>query len=255
MNIATPGRNHAAGGGACIAAALTAAAVCTLTACGPGVATPMPEPPTFNFARIGPPETEPVTQPASTPDGGRHIYGLSGAAPPGSLVRVTNLDRVDPTVVSSVKPDGGFDLNIVVNPGDELRFAWSSGPEQGAPQDARFIQDSSSFHFEPAARFGCLQFTPGLALDFAGGTPQSLRLQNDCGFAVSLATPRTRLGLDDFVLQTALPLVIPAGGATELSISFARAQAGSREDTLFFDVTANADVIRYAVTLGAPAAP
>jgi len=100
-----------------------------------------------------------------------------------------------------------------------------------------------------------LKFAPGLALAFADGAEQSIAIQNQCGFDVSFANSRARLGLTDFALQSPLPLDVPAHGLTELKVLFTRAQAGARDDTLFLDVTGNAQVIRYPFTLATPAQP
>ncbi len=118
---------------------------------------------------------------------------------------------------------------------------------------ARFVPEQASYHFESSPRFACLKFVPGLALDFGEVTEQSLRVQNECAFDVSIATPRTRLGLTDFALQSPLPLEIPARGVAELGIAFSRTQPGAREDTLFVDLAGNEQQIRYPVTLLAPA--
>ena len=253
MNIATLGRSCFAYAWSGRAVLLSAAAGYTLAACGPGVATPMPEPPTLRLGRIGAPFATPVLGEGS-PTGGRLIQGQPGSAPPDSLLRVTNLDRSDLPVVSNVRADGGFDLSIVVNDGDELRLDWSRGSESGAPQDARFVLDPQLFHFEASTRFACLKFAPELELDFTNGDAQALAVQNDCDFDVTIATPRTRLGLTDFTLQTSLPLAIPAGGQSELLVLFTRTQSGVREDTLLVDVTGNAQLVRYPVTLSAPPA-
>ena len=235
-----------------MATALCLAATCALASCGPGVATPIPEPPTFKIGRIGPPAQLEVT---ATPDGGRRIHGESGAAPGGAQLQVTNLDRVDSAVFSNVRPDGSFDLNIVVNQGDELRFDWLRGTERGIPEDAHFVLDLDPglFHFEPSERFACLKVTPVLALDFSAAAEQSLQVENECSFNVSFDSARTRLGSTEFSVKTQLPLAIPAQAAAELQVLFARTQPGAREDTLFLDVTGDTRVIRYPVTLAAPA--
>lgn len=251
MTNQAPGRARAAAAQVCIATAVCVAASGLSAACGPGVATPIPEPPTLVFERIHPPDTAPLTE--GTPDGGRHIYGLSGAAPAGSQLRVTNLDRVNAPVVSDVRRDGSFDLNIVVNHGDELRFEWTRGEERGVPQDAHFILDPIFYHLEPSARFACLKFAPGLELSFANRAQVSLEVRNECAFDVSFAEPRARLGLPDFVVQSALPFTIPAGAATELSVVFTRIESDAREDTLLLDITGDAQLIRYPITLTAPA--
>ena len=216
--------------------------------CGPGVATPMPEPPTLNLSSVGPPEL------VSAPEGdSRHIAGKRGTAPPGAVLRVTNLDQQNPPSVVNVRPDGSFDVIIGVSSGEELRFDWALGGEQGAPQDARVIDDATSFHLEPAARFACVKLMPGSSLDFAAGATQRFIVRNDCSSTVSLSAPRTRLGSPDFALNTALPLTVPSAESASLDLSFTRAQSGAREDTLFIDLANDGTTIRYPITLRAPA--
>ncbi len=242
------------------AARSAAAALCTslgltLQACGPGAATPVPEPPTLELGRIG--GAGDGATPASNPEGGREIYGAAGAAPPRSLVRATNLDRTTPVVVSNVAADGSFELGLAVLDGEEVRFDWVRGAERGAPQDAHFIVDQGApfFHFESSQRLDCLQLTPEFVVDFGSSTLGSFAVANECSGDVSLQTPRFRLGLSDFELRTALPLTLAAHQSVTLELAFTRAQAGAREDTLFFDVVSGAQVIRYPITLLVPAVP
>ena len=253
MKIAASGRcqRHSAWG--TIATLCAASAGLTLAACGPGVATPIPEPPTLVLSRIGPPELEmPET---ATAGEGHRLFGRRGSAPPGALIRVTNLERMDLPSVTTVKPDGSFEISVVVVDGEELRFDWLRGTERGAPQDAHFIKDVVWSHVEPSARFACLELSPGFELDFAQGTTQALGVQSSCAASVSLSAPRARLGLADFQLPTQLPLSLLSNESVALRVGLNRTQTGALEDTLFFDVTLGSEMLRYPVTLVAPALP
>lgn len=233
---------------------LAVASIATLCGlgCGPGVATPVPEPPTLNLARVGRPSIDEVAQPSTN---GTDIHGAPGAAPGGALLRITNLDSADPASVVNVKSDGSFDATIVVTDGQELRFDWSRGDESGPPEDARFVVQVPSFRLEPSTRLTCLQLTPGFVVDFAQTTQQTLTLANHCSGNVSLAAPRFRVGLVDFTLQTPLPIDVAPGEQASLELGFERAQASAREDTLFFDVESDGSTVRYPITLLAPASP
>ena len=252
MKIAALGRNRHSR--RALAAVLAAGAGLTLAACGPGVATPVPEPPTLQLGKIGGPSGG---QPNVTSVGGRTLFGDIGAAPAGSVVRVTNLDRKDPVVVSSAKADGSFNLGLEVLDGEELRFDWVRGTERGAPQDAHFVQGPrlDVYHVEPSRRFSCVGLSPGFAVGFDGGNEQSLVVSNGCASDITLSAPRLRLGLADFKLVTQLPASIAAGQSGTLDLSFTRSLNGAREDTLFIDVTSEGEVIRYPVTLHAAIAP
>ena len=254
MKLVSPGPRCASRARCGVASLLAASLGLTLGACGPGVATPVPEPPTLQLGHIGPPPQGGVS---TSVGGGRQVFGDVGAAPAGSLVRVTNLERPDPVVVASVKSDGSFELKVEVLDGEELRFDWERGAEQGAPQDARFVDDAGAgdFHFEPSTRLACLKLTPGLALDFATGNVQTLAVQNECAASVVIQNPRLRVGLADFQLRTALPLTVALGQSVPLEVGFARSVAAAREDTLFFDVVSGGDTSRYPITLRAPLLP
>lgn len=234
-----------------VAQVLTVSAGLGSASCEPGVATPVPEPPTLNLGRVGPPATEVVAHPAN----GTHLNGSSGAAPSGAIVRVTNLDGTDPPSTVNVQPDGSFDVVINVTNGQELRFDWQRGTERGAPQDAHFVTTPLPYHLEPSLRFDCVRLSPGFSVDFAQTMTQTLAVANDCTSSVTLETPRARLGLVDFALETALPIDVPSGGTTTLELAFNRAQTAAREDTLFFDIVRDGTAIRYPITLFAPAAP
>ena len=234
------------------AAAFAASAGLGSASCGPGVATPVPEPPTLRLDHVGPAGKDSNPQPAAN---GTHIYGSPGAAPVGAIVRVTNLDGKAPPSVANVVADGSFDVVLNVVSGQELRFDWLRGSERGAPQDAHFVVDAPTFHLEPSARFACVRLTPGFAVDFGITSLQTLVLGDDCAATVSLSGPRSRLGLPDFTLATALPLDVAPSGEAALSLSFRRSQTTAREDTLFFDVSNEGTIIRYPITLSAPASP
>lgn len=221
------------------------------SACGPGVATPMPEPPTvFNLNDVGQPDTMTVDYP-NDPDI-KAIHVFAGRLPAHTTVRVTNLDRTNDTAAVTLPSDElGAELLIAAVDGDELRFEAVLDGVRSAPADAIFVAESADgrfFHLDPAPRFDCL--TLGYALDFA--TEQaSLDLSNGCSTPVALDNPRLRLGVDDFALQTALPLEIPSGESTQLDLTFMRAAGGFREDILFFDVALDGTTRRYPVTLRA----
>ncbi len=237
-----------------VAAALTTGSALGLLACGPGVATPIPEPPTLQLGRIGLPKMESAAEPTAA--GGRHIYGAPGAAPFNAVVRVTNLERTDPPAVASALGDGSFDLTLTVLGGEELRFDWQRDGVRGAPEDALFVADGDkAFHLVPSARFACIQLDPGFELDFSVVDTRLLTVHNGCTSDAVLATPRERVGATDFSFQTTLPITMGAGQSSDLSALFVRSQPSAREDTLFFDVTVGAQTVRYPVTAFAPASP
>jgi hypothetical protein len=180
------------------------------------------------------------------------IEALTGNVPSGSVVRVTNLDTTDPVVAGARIAQGGFDVELIVTDGQELRFEWVNAGEHSAPADAivsRADPMSQTFALSAAPRFDCLKLSPGFALDFGTTAQATLSLQNGCSQAVSVSNPRTRLGLADFAVSTTLPIDVAAGSSTELTVDFTRSAQGPREDVLFVDVTSAGSTIRYPITL------
>jgi hypothetical protein len=211
----------------------------------------MPEPPTvFDLNVVGPPQGV-VAVAGKEPDS-KTIEVYEGRLPANSTVRVTNLDRMSATVAVDVAEGLSADLIISVTDGEELRFEAITPEQRSQPGDAIFVLDdalSGAFHLAPSERFTCLKLEPGYRLDLAGATQVTLSLENACEGSVTLDNARRRLALPDFALESALPIEVAPATSTELSVSFASAAAGVREDVLFFDVTLDAVTIRYPITL------
>lgn len=224
------------------------------SACGPGVATPMPEPPTvFDLTTVGQPNGVVTVGNGKEPDA-KTIRVFEDRLPAHSTVRVTNLDRLDPTVAVDVPDGAGANLILSVTDGEELRFEAVSGEQRSQPADALFVVDdplSGAFHLAPAERFACLTAEPGYRLDVAGATQVTLSLENGCESPLTLDNVRSRLALPDFTLADALPIEVAATASRALTIDFTPAATGVREDTLFVDVTLDGTTIRYPFTLRA----
>jgi hypothetical protein len=231
---------------------LTAGVWLLAGACGPGVATPMPEPPTvFDLSQVGGPTQEPALE----GQGPAMIYGAPGSVPAFATVRVTNLDLPVAAAASDARDDGSFNVPVTVENGQELRFDWIQGDQRSEPADALFVQPDPAqpgFTLELSPRFDCLTLTPGYLLELEADGSVTLSLTSSCDSEVTLDNARSRIGLTDFTLQTALPLSLAPGDSTELTIDFSRSTAGFREDTLLVDVTLGAETIRYPITLRAP---
>jgi hypothetical protein len=223
------------------------------SACGPGAATPMPEPPTlFDLNQVGQPQVEVVTHP-NDPNV-EQIEGRAGAVPAGATVHITNLDRQDPPAAVDARADGGFLLPVIVTNGEELRFEWLLGARRSSAADALFVKTQPAanvFTLEPSPRFDCLKLTPADTLDFDSAAQASLTLENNCPEPLALSNARARLGLTDFALQTQPATALEPGTKSELVVDFTRSQAGLREDVLLLDVTRAATTIRYPITLRA----
>jgi hypothetical protein len=223
------------------------------SACGPGVATPMPEPPSaFDLSGIA--EMPVVTAKQPLDPRVLVIEAATGNVPDGASVRVTNLDTTDPIVAGIGTVNGGFQVDLIVTDGQELRFEWVRETERSAPADgiiSRANPEAQTFSLTPAPRFDCLKLSPGFVLDFEGTTHATLDIENACTGAVQLANPRSRVALTDFALPATLPANVPAGQSAQISVDFTRTTPGIREDVMFLDVTLAGTTIRYPVTLRA----
>jgi hypothetical protein len=211
----------------------------------------MPEPPTFDLSGLNMGAIS-VTIPADP-----HVLVIdagSGNVPNGAAVRVTNLDDMSPVAAGTGNGKGGFEVALLVTDGQELRFEWANGAERSEPADAIITRpdpEGPTFSLTPSPRFDCLKLTPGHVLDFGAAAQATFSIKNGCRDAITLANPRTRLGLADFSLSSQLPPELAAGKSTSLSVDFTRGAAGLREDVLFVDVTLADTTIRYPVTLRA----
>jgi hypothetical protein len=224
--------------------------------CGPGAATPMPEPPIaptipVDITLVGPPH--PVVVP-TIGSALQELDGEPGAAPGNAVVRVTNLDGTDQAYATTAFADGHFAITLPVKLGDELRFDWLLGADRSQPVDALYLEDPNGrFRLQPSPRFDCVKLTPGFVLDF--GTAQnatlSLQVQNSCPAELSIDSHALRRNLPDFSCSTATPLTFASGMSATLDVSLARTSNAAVEDTLFFNLTQGGTTIRYPVTLSA----
>ena len=225
------------------------------SACGPGVATPMPEPPAAVFDLDGlKPTDEPLVEPALHNPDASYAVGARGSVPAGATVRITNLDTTSEVSATTADAMGAFTAVVFARDGEELRFEWLKGSQRSLPADAITVKPDPTAKrlvVTPSPRFDCLSVTPNLSLDFMGTTSATLTIDNQCAEEITLANPRARLTLADFQLEDELPQAIVAGETVELAVGFTRTGSGLREDILMIDVTRADATIRYPITLRA----
>lgn len=225
-----------------------------LGACGPGVATPMPEPPAaaFDLGGINR-DPSPVTTELGSVDAG-YILGGVNTVPPGATVRITNLDTTNTVAATTADARGAFNAVVFANNGQELRFEWVKDGQRSAPADAIVERPDPAvmvLRVTPAPRLSCLKLTPGFVLNFSGNGTATLSVENGCASGVTLQNPRTRTNLGDFAVTSAFPRSIPAGESASVDVTFTRAAAGLREEVLLVDVVQDATTFRYPITLRA----
>jgi len=209
--------------------------------CGTNSATPMPEPPELDGRKILPDRDGigVLSEPRPLP-----LRGAPGAASPGSLVRVQNLDATGPAITTQAAGDGSFALTVLVTSGDELRLSAVRDGARSAPVDVVFRRVDDADTLEPSPRHACVRLEPGFELPFDAPGERTFQIHNDCSEALELAAPRFRLDVG-FELTSALPLGIEAGGEGSLALRLPSLPTASLEDVLFVDVALGDVVLRY----------
>jgi hypothetical protein len=205
----------------------------------------MPEPPAFDGSRIGPvvPDVRLFVEPHPVV-----VKGQPGAVTPGSLVRALNLDAVEPAVQVSSARDGSFQLTLLANVGDEVRFEAVAGGLRSAPIDVIVSQVDSEDAFEPSPRHDCVELEPGYQVPLASSGRAQWIIRNTCDDVLSLGTPRFRLtttGTGELTLVTALPLAVPPGESASLELTSAPGATLPADQVLFIDVSLAERLIRY----------
>lgn len=210
-------------------------------ACGPGGASPIPQPPILAV---------PVDRLESTPpDPNTHALpsfdGPPGGVPAGVTVQVTNLDDMEPPTQATARADGSFTLPVPVAVGDELRFELLLDDGRRSPPADGIVNDD--YTLTTSARLDCLELTPGLTLFGMPNATSTLNVQNDCDEPVTIDNPRFRLVPSDFELTSTLPLELPAGRRGSLSLDIPGGV--TRENVLMLDVSQAGAVVRYPITV------
>jgi hypothetical protein len=209
--------------------------------CGPGGASPIPQPPILAV---------PIDRLESTPpDPNAHLLpsfgGPPGSVPAGVTVQLTNLDDAEPPTQAIARADGSFTLPAPVDAGDELRFELLQEDGRRSPPADGVVRPD--YTLQASTRLDCLQLNPGLSLLGMPNATTTLNIQNDCDETVTLSGPRFRLLPSDFELTSTLPLELPAGRQGSLAVSVPG--GATRENVLFVDVSRAGTTLRYPITL------
>ncbi len=206
-------------------------------------ATPIPQPPPENLdvGKIAFPETWPTTN-------GVPFFGHPGAAPPHSVLRITNLDTADPPYVVEVAGDGSFSATISAEIDDELRFQVRLADERKTPIDLLYLGGA----FEASARIAC--FSVALETDLGAVAPgdtstATVTLENDCDADADVDTVTLRTLETTFAVVGAPPATVPAQSSVVLDVSFSPESVGETEEVLLITVQIDGEDARYPVTL------
>jgi hypothetical protein len=206
-------------------------------------ATPIPEPPSLDPERVGLPPGPSLFGALIT------IQGQPGATNPRATIRVTNLDSALEPVEVRADRSGGFEVQVEILEGNEVRLQALADDRRGDPVDFIYATEA----LEAPSRHACFQITSGLDLVFGEEPIAEILLENACAADATVDAAGTRLALSDFALETALPIVVPAGESAVVRIEHASASREEREDVLFLNVGVDGELRRYPVTLFAPA--
>jgi hypothetical protein len=212
---------------------------------GPRGATPLPEPPALDPARIGIPDRVTTAFPSLS------LMGSKGAAPANAVVRVTNLDSMADPVATSADGSGAFTIVVGGVPGNELRFQALLDGERSSPLDFVY-NDGFPATLTVSPRHACVSLTPGFELSFDTAGTQSLTLGSSCAGSLNVSNPRQRRGSTAFTLTTPLPLEVAPSGEAVLNVESSATAGSGEEDALFLDLGVAGGVLRYPVTLVAP---
>ncbi len=221
---------------------LTAISVAgALVACGPGAATPLPEPPSIDVTRVSTGgEAMPLAGPAPV-----QLIGEVGATPARATVRVLNLDDTRPAVATTSGPDGTFALGILAAEGNELRLEARSGEATTAPVDVRVLRNLSGV--APVERPDCVAFeAPWLEVPTFG--VQRLDVTNECTGELRIEAVSLRLGSAGFAVEAFAPETLEPGQASSIAVTFAADEAQA-EDVLFVSVSVDGQLVRYPISL------
>jgi hypothetical protein len=213
-------------------------------ACGPGAATPMPEPPSIDVNRVGNgEEVYPLTGPAPIA-----LLGDVGAAPPHATVRVLNLDDTREAVATTADAEGRFSLEIIASAGEELRFEARTSGGFAEPVDARVKDDLSGV--TPSQHPECFVLETGRALEVTAGATAAVRMTNECAGEVTLDDVRLRLGTAGFSFEAPTPLSVAPGASATVDVELTPGTTPA-QDVLFLDVVIDGMAERYPVSLRA----
>jgi hypothetical protein len=178
------------------------------------------------------------------------IVGSPGAVDPAEgFVRAYNLDDTAEAVEAAVTADGGFEVSLAVEPGDEVRLE-VIGPTAGSgPSDLVVGEIGAALTPVVRALGDCLSLNPGGLLWVAPGGAGELLVEDLCGGGIELATPRPRSALDRLEVGTNLtwPVTLSANVPAALRVTVL---AGGPGDEYLFFVEATAPVAeRRAVSV------
>lgn len=221
----------------------------TLLLCGACAGTPQTDPvnnrgalPSLDAGLIG--RTEPGRATLTSVE----IVGQPNSSQvPGAVVRVIDLDRTDPPVDTTVRPDGSFQLVVDAEEGDVLRFVLVDGSSRSMPLDLVVGLDG----LEPwVAALECWRTDPEVTVELDANRI-SLAIINDCDQPISVARAGLRAAHPAFAVTTA-PTEVPSGSEAQVTVDYTPTGAASEEEVLLLEIDAPAADRRAITLVGGP---
>lgn len=205
--------------------------------------TPIPQPPPaddLDLAKVVVPDEQPATT------GGIAFEGEPGAAPPNSVLRITNLDSADPPWSITVEDDGSFSATIAAELVDELRLQIRIGEERRPPKDV-VVADGG---FAEVPRLECLSIDEELDLGAgpAGGElSNAVTIRHDCTTDAQFGLVFLRTNDPAFGIDVP-PTTLAPGVGLDYGATLTP-ETGEQEEILLLHITADGQTARYPVTL------
>jgi len=206
-----------------------------LAGCGPGAATPVPEPPALQTDKIGIPAMIAVAGGTLT------LQGAAGAAPPHATILVTDLDATTAAVATSAAEDGRFAITVPTNDGDEQRLVALVDGVRSRPFDFKSVANA----LVESPRPSCLTVTPGLLASVRANSKVSFKFENSCNGVVTLQAPRSRTGDAAVSFDTQFTASIASGASASFVVNVAASAAPTLDEVVFIDVAVEGQTIRY----------
>ena len=225
-------------------------AACALAACNTNsTSSPKPQPPIM-VPRPATIATSLVFHDAPEGGGTSVIVGRAGAVEPAAgFVRAYNLEGSDPASEAPVTADGGFELGMRIQEGDEVRLQVLATEQSSAPYDLVVGRLDVPLDRVVHALEGCLQLDPPRLLMLSAAAPFDLRVQNLCDDSIELAAPRPRGDVTRFEFGANLswPLVLEREQPISVTVGAADGEAGDEE--VFFVEATSPEYDRRALTV------
>lgn len=197
--------------------------------------TPVPEPPALD-----PPDldeitlgVDPILPPA--PEVFFDVVGGPGAAEPGAMMWIVNIDLFYPPWESLVGDDGSFQVEVLGDTGQELRLQLRSDDLRSVPVDVVLGSLVDGASMTRVERQACVVMASELNLGevSSGGVASGeIVVENHCSEEIVVDRTELRNPTPWLDVTSSMPLSIAPGSASEIEVSFSPSERGDVEEIL-----------------------